>query len=95
MAAKHDRVARRIARQCDGTYDPARSPDVRCGVRVVEVKTHAGEVSKALNQLRWSRKPRYVALPASQHTSALPKLKGTGVGLMNHNGDIVKRARRR
>lgn len=95
MAAKHDRAARRIARQCGGTYDPKQSPDVKCKVRAVEVKTYAGETPKALEQLGRSRKPKYVALPASEHPSALHKLRGTGVGLMNYNGDIVKRARRR
>ena len=94
MAAKHDRAARRIARQCGGTYDSTRSPDVQCRNRAVEIKSRAAEIPKALNQLGGSRKPGYIALPASQHSSALPRLKGTGVGLMNYNGEIVKRARR-
>ena len=94
MGAKHDRAARRIAHQCGGTYDPTRSPDVQCRDRAVEVKTRAGEIPKALDQLGRPRKLQYVALPASQHPAALARLKGTGVGLMDHNGNIVKRARR-
>ena len=94
MAQAHDRAARKIAKGCGGSYDPTRSPDVQCATRRVEVKSRASEIPKALQQLRWSRQPKYVALPASEHGRALPRLQGTGVGLMNFNGQIAKKARR-
>ena len=94
MAKSHDRAARLIARRYGGTYDPMRSPDVRSQRRVVEVKSTADEIPTAMDQLRRAKKPGYVALPAAEHPDALQKLEGTGVGLMNHNGDIVKKARR-
>ena len=94
MAKSHDRAARLIANRYGGKYDPTRSPDVRSPQRNIEVKSTTSEIPTGLGQLRWSRKPTYIALPAAEHPGALQKLEGTGVGLMNHNGDIVKKARR-
>ena len=95
MAKAHDRAARLIARRNGGIYDPTQSPDVRSPERVIEVKSTANEIPTALAQLRRARKPGYVALPAAEHPDALQKLEGTGVGLMNHNRESVKKDRRR
>ena len=94
MAKPHDDAAKRMAKQTGGTYNPRNSPDVRGGTRVVEVKSTAEEIPTALDQLKKPKAPPYIALPAKEHADALDALQGTGVGLMDYRGHIVKRARR-
>jgi len=94
MAEPHDRAARRIANMLGGDYDSKRSPDVISKDSRVEVKTYAAEIPKALDQLGRSAKKKYVALPAGEHEDAKRQLEGTGVGLMDWNGNVRKRPRR-
>ncbi len=93
MADSHDRAARKIANRYGGVYDPASSPDVRTPDRRIEVKSTTDEIQTALDQLGHTQKKRYIALPSSEIPYALDVVP-PGVGLMNHNGDIVKRPRR-
>lgn len=95
MGKSHDVAARRIAKQNRGTYWPKSSPDVRAYDRLVEVKSKASELPKALRQLGKGQRKKYVALPGQQVPTAVKRLKGTGVGVMNYHGKVVKRARRR
>ena len=93
MAKKHDDAAERIARRHNGRYKASKSPDVNTPTRRIEVKSKATEISKAVTQLGRGRRKRYVALPRSEHDAALPRLP-SGIGLMDYNGKIRKRARR-
>ncbi len=92
MAEQHDRAANKIAKRYDGAYDSTSSPDVKTPYRRIEVKSTASEIPTAVAQLGRTQKLRYVALPASEIPAARKSVP-SHVGLMNHNGDIVKRAR--
>ncbi len=95
MAKSHDRAARKIARKTGGRYKPSKSPDVRGGSARVEVKSKASEITKALKQLGPSRGRAYIALPQSEHRVAFDRMRGLKTGLMDYNGKIVKRSRRK
>ena len=95
MSANHDRAAKSVAKRFGGKYDPKRSPDVKAPGRRIEVKSYATEIPKALKQLgNGSATKKYVVLPKPEHGEAKRRLKGTGVGLVDYKGNIVKRPRR-
>lgn len=95
MAKYHDRAARLIAKKLGGGYDPTASPDVKGPGFQVEVKSTASEIPKALVQLRGCQRRCYLSLPKSEHKKALPLLKSSGVGLVDRQGNIAKRARKK
>ena len=94
MAKNHERAAHLIAKKLGGDYNSKRSPDVRSREKRVEVKSYAAEIPKAMKQLGGGQKKKYVALPQREQAKAKEKLRGSGIGLMNHKGQITKRARR-
>ena len=94
MAKSHDRAANRIARKMGGNYDPSKSPDVKWKLGCVELKSKANEIPKALRQLTGCNGPAYVALPKKERPAALERLDGLKTGLMDLNGNIVKKSSR-
>ena len=95
MAKKHDMAAERISKLVGGEYNPKKSPDVRGGDARVEVKSAASEITEALRQLGGGTGRAYVALPKSQQSRAVKRLEGLKTGLMDFNGNIVKRSTRK
>ena len=95
MADNHDKVAERISKKLHGTYDPTKSPDVRGDRGRAEIKSSASEIPKALRQLSGAGGPRYVVLPKHEHKQALERLAGLKTGLMDYQGNVIKRSRRK
>ena len=93
MAEQHDRIARRIARKLNGDYNSVKGPDIVTPNRVVEVGMDPGMVSEEMKQVARFNKPRYVAGPKRFVNAALESTKGTGIGVMDEKGNIVKRGR--
>lgn len=95
MAEPHDNAAERIARKLKGRYDPRTSPDVRGRRGRAEVKSTAGEISKALRQLRGGSGPAYVVLPRKEIPKAIRRMRGLKTGIMDYRGNIRKPSTRR
>ena len=94
MAAKHDEVAKRIAKKQGTTYNRGQGPDVKNRQRVVEVETK-GTIGDSARQLAGYRKPVYVAGSDDGATKkALQHYKNTTIGVMNSHGKIIKRSTR-
>ncbi len=93
MAEKHDRISRRIAKELGAEYNPVKGPDIVTPTRVVEVGMDPSKVSEEMKQVARYNKARYVAGPKSFVNAALESTKGTGIGVMDEKGNIVKRGR--
>lgn len=94
MAGKHDEVAKRIAKKQSTTYNQSQGPDVENSQRAIEVET-TGTVSDAARQLAGYQKPVYVAgVNAEATKKALQYYKDTTIGVMNSQGQILKRSTR-
>lgn len=95
MASNHDQTARRIAKKEGVPYNQGQGPDINAPSRAVEVET-AATVRDSLRQLRGFRKPVYVAGADQKATQeALEATQGSTVGVMNPQGDILKRSTRK
>jgi hypothetical protein len=93
--SKHDRVAERLARKDNTDYNKGPGADVQSSKRVIEVET-AGTVADGFRQLSGYRRPVYIAgADAATTEAALEAAKGTTVGVMDHNGAIMKRSTRK
>ncbi len=93
MAKQHDDIARRIAKKVGGDYNPVKGPDIVTPQRVIEVGTDPNQVSAEMKQVARYNKPRYVAGPKPFVKAALKSTQGTGIGVMDGKGNIVKRGR--
>ncbi len=90
--SKHDEIAKRIAKKENTEYNQGQGPDVKTSRRVIEVATHEGDLKDSTRQLQGFRKPRYIATTPDLMPEARELTDGTGIGLMNSRGNIVKRA---
>ena len=94
-SAEHEAIAKRIARKHGVEYKPERrGPDVQAPARVVEVGVDPARVAEEIRQVRRSTRPRYVAGPGPFARKALRATKGSGVGVMNAHGKVLKRGTR-
>ena len=93
MAKQHDDIARRIAKKVGGNYNPVKGPDIVTPERVIEVGTDPGKVREEMKQVARYNKPRYVAGPKPFVKAALKGTEGTGIGVMDEKGHIVRRGR--
>ena len=95
MPSKHDQTASRLARKEGVQYNRGQGPDVVSPRRAIEVETTA-TAGDGLRQLRGFRKPVYIAGVDPEATkAALEATRETTVGVMDPQGNIVKRSTRR
>lgn len=95
MSSKHDKTASRLAGKNRADYNRGQGPDVNTPRRAIEVET-ADTVRDGLRQLQGFRKPVYIAGADAKATrAALDATKGTTVGVMDSQGNILKRSTRR
>jgi len=91
--SRHDRLVDRIAR-VHGGRPQRKGADLKSGNRVMEIKVTYSDLYNAIGQLKASRKPcKYVVVPSELRKKAISTTKGTGIGVMDGNGRIVKRCR--
>lgn len=84
----------RIAGKHGGTHR-LKGVDLLSGNKAIEVKVTRGDLYNAVGQLRSSRKQcKYVATPYELREKALALTKGTGIGVMDGNGRIIKKCHR-
>jgi len=95
MPSKHDKTAARLASKNRVDYNRGQGPDVNTPRRAIEVET-ADTARDGLRQLRGFKKPVYIAGADSEATkAALDATKDTTVGVMDPQGNILKRSTRR
>lgn len=95
MPSNHDKTASRLASKNRVDYNRGQGPDVNTPRRAIEVET-ADTARDGLRQLRGFKKPVYIAGADSEATkAALDAAKGTTVGVMDSQGNILKRSTRR
>ena len=90
----HRATANRLAQKFGVDYNKGKGADVKAPNIAVEVET-PGTVAGGLRQLQGHKKPVYIA--GTNKTAvdiALDKTKGTTVGVMDNQGNIVKKSTR-
>ena len=91
----HKATANRIAKKLNADYNSGKGVDIRSNAKTVEVET-PGTVGGALGQLRGHRGPAYIAgTNKTAVEKALEATKGTTVGVMDNQGNIVKSSSRK
>ena len=95
MPTTHDKTALRIAKKQGATYNPGHGPDINTSRQAIEVAS-AGTITDAMFRLRGFQKPVYIAGKDPSATKAVLKaVEGTTVGVMDPNGNVLKRSTRK
>ena len=91
----HKTTANRIAQKYGVQYNNGEGIDFRSSRATVEVET-PDTVAEAPSQLRGHRGPVYIAGTSKDAIEkALETVKGTTIGVMDNQGNIVKRSTRK
>lgn len=91
----HDDAVRRIAAKKGVRYNAGAGPDVIAPRAVVEVETPRS-VAEGPKQLRGFRGPVYVAGTNQKAVNkAIEVTRGTTIGVMDKNGNVVRRSTRK
>jgi len=92
---KHDRVADQIAAMKGADYNRGAGADIQTPRQAIEVET-PDTIGDAGRQLRGHKKPVYVAVTDEKAIpDALDRYKGTTIGVMGPDGEIVRRSTRK
>ena len=91
----HKKTAERLARKFNTTYNNGQGVDIKTSSKTIEVET-ANTVNDAKRQLQGHKGSVYIAgADKSATTAALEAVKGTTIGVMDSNGNILKRSTRK
>lgn len=93
--SKHDEVANKLAKKFKTEYKSDKGIDVVTSNQVIEVETKKSGIYQGIKQVERSVKPRYLAVNKININNALEATKGTGIGVMDERGRIIKRASRK
>jgi len=91
---KHDEIANKLAKKFGTEYKSNKGIDLVTQKRVIEVEVKKGGLNQGIKQIVRSDKARYLAVNKINIKNALSSTKGTGIGVMNENGKIIKKAGR-
>jgi len=91
----HKTTANRIAKQFNTDYNNGDGVDIKSNGATIEVETPE-TVSDAPTQLRGHRGPAYIAGTNKEAVEkALEVTQGTTIGVMDNQGNIVKKSTRK
>ena len=91
----HDKAAERLARKLK-TKHRREGVDIVVPGMSVEVAVSDNDITTSVKQLNRSRSDKkYMAVPGRKVKQARKILKGTGIGIMNLDGTIKKRTRKK
>ncbi len=93
--SKHDQIAENLANKFGSEYKKHKGIDIVTDNRVIEVETTKSGIYQGINQVKRSSKARYLAVNDKNLQNAMNATQGTGIGVMDERGRIVKRARRK
>ena len=95
MASSHDKIADRLASKLK-TKHRRQGVDIIDRGRAIEVAASESDMQQSVGQLNRSRaSKKYMAVPSSLIPKAKKTLEGSGIGIMNAKGRIIKRSRKR
>jgi hypothetical protein len=92
--SKHDKIANNLAKKFGTRYKTRKGIDLVTRNRVIEVETTRSGISQGIRQVEKSDKARYLAVNDANLEAAKKATEGTGIGVMNEHGKIIKRASR-
>ena len=91
----HDKSANRLAKKFK-TVHRHEGVDIRIPGKSIEVAVTDDDIRQSVRHLKRSRaEKKYMAVPASKLDEAKRRLKGTGIGVMDLDGKIRKRTRKK
>ncbi len=91
----HKATANRIAKKLKTDYNSGKGVDIKSPKSTVEVEIPS-TVADAPGQLRGHRGPAYIAGTNQDAVDkALEVTKGTTIGVMNNQGDVIKKSTRK
>ena len=93
--SRHDEISKKLAIKFKTGYKSDKGIDLVLPKRVIEVETKKAGIHQGISQVQRSNKARYLAVNKINIKNALEATKNTGIGVMNENGHIVKRASRK
>lgn len=94
MASVHDQIANKLAKKFGTGYKSDEGIDLVLPNRVIEVETKKAGIQEGIKQVERSEKARYLAVNKINVNNAIFATQGTGIGVMNQTGRIVKKAGR-
>lgn len=95
MSSKHDRIVKKLAKLF-GVQPRRKGVDLITNDKAIEVATSESDLYQSMKQLRRSRKPKkYLVVPEELLEKARKITKGTGIGIMDPHGNIIKKPRKR
>jgi hypothetical protein len=94
MANIHDQIANKLAKKFGTDYKSDKGIDLVLPNRVIEVETKKAGIEQGIKQVEKSDRARYLAVNKINVDNALSATQGTGIGVMNQTGRIVKKAGR-
>ena len=90
----HKTTANKLAKKFGTTYNKGKGADVKAKNIAIEVET-PGTVAGGLRQLQGHKKPVYIAgTNQAAVRKAITQTKGTTVGVMDKNGNVIKKSSR-
>lgn len=90
----HRTTANRLANKYGTGYNTGKGADIKTSKIAVEVET-PGTVNGGIKQLQGHKKPVYIAGTNQKAVEkALTKTMGTTVGVMDNQGNIIKKSTR-
>ncbi len=90
----HDEIAEKLAKKFKTEYKSAKGIDLVLSNKVIEVETKKAGIDQGIKQVAKSSKPRYLAVNKINIQNAIKATLNTGIGVMNENGKIMKKASR-
>ena len=88
--SRHDQIAENLAKKFGTEYKKHQGIDIVTKKRVIEVETTKEGIYQGINQIKRSPKTRYIAVDEKNIQNALDTTEGTGIGVMDKNGRIIK-----
>ena len=91
----HEATSNRIAKKFNTDYNSGKGVDINSPRATIEVET-TDTVQDAPQQLRGHRGPAYIAgTNAEAVQKAIEVIQGTTIGVMDNQGNVVKRSTRK
>ncbi len=91
----HDKATDRLARKL-GTKHRHEGVDILIDGKAIEVAVSDEDINSSVKQLNRSRADKkYMAVPSKKVKQAREVLEGTGIGVMDLNGNIKKKPRKK
>lgn len=93
----HDKIAEKLAKKFGTKYKSDIGIDIvdKKRKRVIEVEIKKDSLYQGIKQVERSPMARYLSVPSSLSNKAINLTKNSGIGVMDENGNILKKASRK